>query len=383
MFSWIICLIFFLFELFLRSATGTYATEIMGAYSLTKNGFSVFVGIYFISFGFMQIPAGLLVDRYGVKKLLLLSAFCSVLGTFLLAVSDQFYLALMARFIIGFSSSFIFLCLLMTIKHHFPKRFRGFFMGFSQSFGALGPLIAGAPLAQSQASWQHVMLICSLLALILFILFFFTDFLKPQIKKRQKTINPMKYVSIFMYSGSVYVALPMLSFFWGTLFFQDKGLSKELAAFLISFCWIGLAVGCPLLGKISDSIGQKKPVFLLASSLGIIASFLIVFAPAMPLLLGSLCFLLGIACSGQSLGFTYLADHAPEGHSGYLFGINNTGITTFDFIFPPLAGLVITRYGNFQLGLVIMPLLFLFSFLCAWLFVPSEKKAEAFKTRVM
>jgi MFS family permease len=145
-FIWLIAAIFFLYEFFLRTFVGSIAHQLIHDLHLNIEQFTLIGSAYYLAYGLMQIPVGILADKFGVKKVMIFSTLTCALSTFLFAHSHSFVEAVLGRFFMGFGSSFAFICLLVIVSNWFPKRFFGFFAGISQFIGTMGPALAGGPL---------------------------------------------------------------------------------------------------------------------------------------------------------------------------------------------------------------------------------------------
>ena len=126
-FIWLVATLFFLYEFFLRTFVGTLAYQIISELHLSLEEFSLLGTAYFISYSLMQIPVGILCEKFGVKKIAVIAAFICALSIFLFANSTTFEMAFFSRLIMGFGSSFAFICLLVVTLDCFPRKYFGFF----------------------------------------------------------------------------------------------------------------------------------------------------------------------------------------------------------------------------------------------------------------
>lgn len=145
-FIWSIAAFFFLYEFFLRTFLGSLEPQIIKALNLNATTFSLIGSVYYLTYGLMQIPVGIIVDKFGVKiTMVFASAICGI-SALVFASADSFALGMAGRLIMGFGSSFAFICLLVIAREWFPKKNFGLFAGLSQFVGTLGPILAGGPL---------------------------------------------------------------------------------------------------------------------------------------------------------------------------------------------------------------------------------------------
>jgi MFS family permease len=102
---------------------------------------------YFWGYTLMQIPAGLLVDRYGVKRVVLCSMAASSLGSAAFALAPNLIDVFAARLIVACGDALVFTALLKLVAQSFSDERFGFMSGISQVSGYVGGVMATTPLA--------------------------------------------------------------------------------------------------------------------------------------------------------------------------------------------------------------------------------------------
>lgn len=386
-FVWSIAILFFFYEFFLRIFLGTIATEVMTDLHLTIEQFSLIGAGYYITYGLMQTPVGILTERIGARTVL--SAACAIctLGVFWLAVSSSFLPAFFSRLLIGFGSSFAFVSLLILALNWFPKEFFGFLCGIALFLGSVGPMLAGAPLAYvSQllnGNWRLILLWIGSFGILLSVclaIFIRNNpkesreqiiFITPQESLIQKLFQLLKNGQVWLVlacTSALYVSLPLMAAYWGTTYLQTRGLDKTKAAFVISMIWIGYAIGSPLVGKLSDRIKRRKPFLVILSCLGLVVSSIILYTPVNQYgLFIFLFFLMGFSSAAQALAYAVTVEHTPEKLHSSALGLMNTATMLTAALIPSIASFLIqnslqsshsgflTR-SHFLEGLSLMPL---------------------------
>ena len=134
--------------------------------------------------------------------------------------------------------------------------------------------------------------------------------------------------------------------------------------------WIGLAIGCPFIGKCSEKYKRRRIFFIICSLLGVLSSLVILFSNITnKYYFILLFFLLGFSGSGASLSFAVITENAPKKLRATALGMNNTFIMGVASILPPLMTIIIRYYskGNeitlyaFEKGLNVIPVCFFIS----------------------
>ena len=85
----------------LRSITATLTPVLTNEFNLTAGNLGLLAGGYFLGFSLMQIPAGLLLDRYGPKKVVAYFLLIALVATISFAFAKSFAGLLISRFFIG------------------------------------------------------------------------------------------------------------------------------------------------------------------------------------------------------------------------------------------------------------------------------------------
>lgn len=389
---WGLAALFFLYEFFLRTFVGTVAHQIMTDLKLNAETFAIIGSAYYVAYGVMQVPVGILADKFGIKILLFFATIVCVISTFLFAHADGFVTAFISRLLMGFGSSFAFVCLLVIAVTWLPKQYFGFFAGISQFIGTMGPFLAGGPLltlmAKTNQDWRTTLgeIGAFGIALAILILLFVKNkprdgvqtliFLKQEVPLKVRLLrlakNKQAWVVAF-YSATTYVSMALLGAIWGTEYLRVRGLSQEIAASIISLAWLGYAIGCPLLGVLSDIAKRRKPTLIFCSLLGFFSTATLVFLPLQDShwAYAPLLFFLGVAASGQNVGFAAITEHSDLSTRATALGMNNGVITLFSAFIPPLASYFIflsagidndnLKPENFTLAFTIMPILYMVS----------------------
>ncbi len=379
---WLIAAAFFLYEFFLRTFVGTVAHQVIADLHLTAETFALLGTAYFGAYGLMQVPVGMLADKFGVKLIMIFATIICTVATFLFAHSTGFTTAFLSRFFMGFGSSFAFVCLLSVVLTWFPHKYFGFFAGLSQFIGTLGPLLAGGPLIaiiiKLHETWRMALMQIGFFGVILAVLILVIVKNKPKestkkvyflqrpeslyIQTKRLMSNPQVWM-IALFSATVYVSISLLSAVWGTDYLEAKGFTQETAAYMISIAWIGYAIGCPALGLFSDLLRRRKPALILSALLGLLSILLIIFYPFPNTYIFALAFFVfGIAAAGQNVGFAIISEQVTPKVRATALGLNNGMIGLFSAILPPLVSLLIILPANNNLSLL-TPHDFLWAFL--------------------
>ncbi|MBS0655772.1 MAG: MFS transporter [Verrucomicrobia bacterium] len=313
--------------------------------------------LFLIVYGTMQIPVGLIVDNIGLKKSLFVGALVCSIAAFGLACSYSYPVAVFYRMLMGFGASFGFICLLMAVNDWIPRRYSAIFIGLSQFIGTLGPMIAAGPLhvlaESSDISWRNIFFVLGYIGLA--VLALITIFVKNNKQHTERFVilrrpEKIKYSIMRLFSRQPwYIAIVSAGLFFtieylseneGRTFLSLKGCNVAFASYMVTLSWFGYALGCPILGLLSDLIQRRKSLLTLCALFGTLSIVTIVYSTNKNLLSISF-FILGVSASGQTIGFAIMAEQFKKQFIALGFGLNNAVITIIAAINAPAIGFVL------------------------------------------
>ncbi len=319
-FVWSLGCLFYFYEFLLQVSPGVMKAELSQSFNITAQSFGMVGGVYFYSYAFMQMPAGVLLDKLGPHKLLTLATLICAVSTLAFARTESFTTLLIARFCIGFGSAFAVVGTMKFAANRFSQRRFALLTGLMVAIGMAGAIGGEKPLAMmiNHFGWRESLNYLGLSGLLLAALIFAfakdstaPGFVKPPevtLSERLKDIyhslkrvvrNPQLWL-VASYGGLVYMSTPVFCGLWGVPFLKAKyAVDTELAATLTSLVFVGWIVGSPTWGLISDKIGQRKPPMIYGSIGAFIFISIVLYAP-LPnhTLVGLALFLFGFFSSG-------------------------------------------------------------------------------------
>jgi len=304
--------VFYVYDYFIQVAPSVMTHQLMRSFSIGAGGLGALSACFYYSYTVMQIPAGLLLDRMGARVLVTLAVLCSAIGITLFGVTYDFAIAGVARFIVGLASSFSFISVLFLISRWFAHRHFAMAAGLVQLAGCVGSLFGLVPLAilVNAIGWRRSMVLTGLITFGFSFLFwiFIRDGKKPRAKKTiatprsewQRLKYLMKKNQIWWVAACGFmswVPVAIIGALWGVPYFMKVyGLTNSAAGRLCSLFWVGLGIGSPLMGWISNRLRNRRAPFTSCFVMGVIGSILILDASIVPLwLIGFALILLGLS----------------------------------------------------------------------------------------
>lgn len=364
---------FFLFEFVTRIEPSLATQSIERFYHLSDTRFGTFASLFFWVYAPMQIVVGLLLDRYGARRFVVLGSLACATGVLLFMATDHVLIGQTGRMLTGFGASFAFVAALWLVNHWFaPERF-AFLSSSVNAVGMLGTAVGGVALSSliSSAGWRSVFLATGGVGVVLFVLalLFLREPPSPAntgssalathvgqslaaVAVNSRTwaiaiIGLLYYVPVNVYGG-----------LWGTTeLVRNHHVSPVTAETLVSLIFWGIAAGSVFGGWLSDRIGHRKYLVFFGAMFTGLAYAGVLYLSGPIWFEGALLFAAGFFGGPQMLTFVM----AKEGQENRLVGtvvafVNMIGIVGA-LIFQPLVGYLADLTGsNFQLALTIVPL---------------------------
>jgi MFS family permease len=338
--AWVAVSLFYFYQYILRVSPGVMSIELRQTFKLTAEEFSSLGAIYLYAYSFLQIPLGFILDRIGVKRVILFSIFICLSGTLLFALAHQIWMLQAGRFLIGIGSAPAFICALKIVSDFLPPKVRGLLMGATLSIGTIGALLSGHVLVSILESWgwQNSLFFCAgfggliLLIALLFIPSSISALPSESLPrghfyKGLKSIFQQKEILIYAITAvGVYTPLCILADLWGTIFLIEKfNLGRAQSAQLSLYMYGGLTIGSLLIPWISAKIGRLRET-IQGCAIGLMFALLVLLY-VKTISLGQLTLLLtiiGVLCGAEMVCFTGASQYASSTYSGLTLGIVNT-----------------------------------------------------------
>lgn len=350
----------FFSEYFGRVAPSVMVYELMSTFRVSHLELGTLSASFYIAYIGMQLPVGVLVDKFGPHRLLYSTAILCSLGTLLFALSNHILFAQLGRFIFGFGAAFAFVGTLKLASVWFPARRFGLLVGITQALGMLGAFVGAAPMsyAVSQFGWRTTLVMVAAIFLVLALLIKWIVRDKPdnfqdddvtknsdqQLLVTLKIIlrNPQTWF-IAIYVGFVFVPTAAFAEFWGVTFLVNTyHISTEFAALAVGLIFIGWGVGGPLMGCLSDYIKCRRPIMFASSLVGFLLIGVVLYIPALPIPVLFSCLLLyGLSNTGVAIGYAASAEINPRHTTGTSVAFANMASVMIGALLQPVIGWLI------------------------------------------
>ncbi len=348
-FAWTAAAVFFFYAFVLRVSPGVMVGELMAEFQVGGAIFGTLSSLYFYTYAPLQLPAGMLMDRYGARRLITAAVALAALGAAFFAVAPTLETAYLARLLIGFGSGFSFVGALTVSTQLFPPARFAMMAGLLQGLGILGGIAGQAPLgiAVEYLTWRGAVGLLAVLGVVL------TAVAWIAIRDRagpSASGSPMAGLRLVAANRETWLCAvfglamtaPMLAFggLWAVPFIMTThGLERPGAGSLASLLFLGWGLGAPVNGWISDRLGRRKSPMLAFALVATLAMAAIVGLHGLSLTTtGVLFFINGFASCSMILCFAAVREHNPPGTTGAAYGLVNTFVVGSGAVFQPLIG---------------------------------------------
>jgi MFS family permease len=348
--GWATGALFFFYAWILRVAPSVMIDELMRDFAVGAAAIGNLSAFYFYGYAGMQIPVGLLMDRFGPRRLMTVAAAGCAAGCVLFALATSLWSLSLGRFVIGATAAFSLVGAMTVAGQWFPPARFALLSGLAMMLGMAGGVFGQAPLRLlvDRLGWQQASLALAAGGVVLALAAAAT------VRDGSRAAGGLRQVM----AGLVQVGRnrqtwliaiagmgttgPLLGFagLWGVPFLTlTQGVDRTAAAGVTSMVFIGWGVGAPVVGWFSDRIGRRKPPFVVGLMLSAAAMAGLAWAPGLPLWAVSvLCFLCGFGGAGQIVGFAAVRELNPPAAAGAALGFVNAVVTGAGALYQPLLG---------------------------------------------
>ncbi|MEJ7634935.1 MFS transporter [Aeromicrobium sp.] len=340
---WIVALLVYMLAVFHRSSLAVAGLAATERFDISAAQLATFTMLQLLVYAGMQIPVGLLVDRFGPRRVLLTGAVTLTLAQVGFAFADTYAWALIARVFVGIGDAMTFICVLRLVNTWFAPRRVPLVTQLTGVTGQLGAIIAAVPmtLALRELGWTRSYLLAASLgvALTIAMLIFVRD--GPELRsargaalslggvRRSLTASwaqPGTRLGFWMHFSTQFSATTF-GLLWGYPFFvRGEGRSEQVAGLLLTLMVVAVMSAGPVLGwAITRHPWHRSTIVI-----GIITTIVMVWTvvlvwpgPAPLALLVLLVVVMGVGGPASMIGFDLARTSNPADRLGSATAIVN------------------------------------------------------------
>ena len=342
---WIVGVLVYLLAVFHRSSLAVAGLAATDRFDINAAQLATFTMLQLLVYALMQIPVGLLVDRFGPRNVLLVGAVLLTLAQTGFAFADSYIPALVARVFVGMGDAMTFICVLRLVNSWFGPRRIPLVTQLTGVIGQAGAIIAAIPMtfALGNLGWTKAYLFAASLGIVLIIALLVVvhdapgsrslrgPSLTPAEIRRSLAMSwehPGTRLGFWMHFSTQFSATT-LGLLWGYPFFvRGEGTSKEVAGLLLTIMVVAVISAGPVLGwRITVRPWHRSTIVL-----GIVSAIVVVWTVVLswpgnaPLwLLVLLVVVTGVGGPASMIGFDLGRTSNPPNRLASATGIINQG----------------------------------------------------------
>lgn len=399
---WLICAIaaiFYCYAYFLRISPSVMMGGLMQNLHINATQFGTLAAFYYYAYTPMQLPVGLIIDRFGARVVLFTACLFAVLGLFVFIHADTLAGAALGRFMIGFGASFSYITVLKLGTLWLPPNRFAIVAGSTTSFGMIAAAISDKYLAGfvQAVGYKEALFSALFVGVLLSVVIFLVvrnrpsggrfqqheDLTFSELLKSMLQILKMPQMWLIGLIGLLlYLPASVFLDVWGISYLESVyGMTSGQATTAVSMVFLGWIISSPLIGAFSDFIGLRRLPLLLAAMGAFICVSIIFYMPNLSITtVYGVFFVFGLFCGSHPLCFSLGKENNPKHLTGTATAVTNTIIMAGGVIFQPVVGwlldyhakgavdakgLAVYSASDFTFALSIMPIAMLLSvFLC-------------------
>lgn len=380
---------FYAFGFFLRVSPSVMVDELMMDFAVTAGAVGGLSASYFYAYAGLQLPIGVMLDRWGSRRSFILAAVLGAGGGVLFASAHTVFAAHVGRLLLGAGSGVAWVGCLKLASLWFPLRRFPLLSGLGLTLGMAGAMLGQAPLAVlvTSVGWRGAMwgaaLVAALFAMALarmpadedaphFNAPAGPDLVTTSVMAGIRQVMSSRQTWFAALYGSL-MTVPMLGFatLWGVPYLVARfGISRPAAGAAASLVLVGWALGAPAYGWWSARSGQRRSLMILGAAVNLATITSAVYLPGLGFVeVAILLFLNGLGSGSMPLCFTVARSHQPAHLAASTFGFANMLVIGLAAVVQPLIGTImdatwtggmeggsrVYELGSHHAGLAVLP----------------------------
>ncbi|WP_442600053.1 MFS transporter [Neobacillus sp. D3-1R] len=347
-----------------RTAPGLITEQVMLDFHVTATTIGLLTSIQFFVYTGLQIPMGIMADRYGPNFFLIIGAILTGVGTIIYSLGTHEFVLFFARILTGTGDATIWVNMVLILCQWFNAKEFTRLIGIAAMTGSLGFLVATVPFSVliDLVGWRAAFLSSGILLTLCGIFLYFvllkkpkqTFFIQVETQQREKILPLLRRIfstrqawALFLcHFGLVGTYVGFISS-WGVPYGMNVyEMTRTDASQLTMIGLIGALIGAPLAGWISSQLGALKRPYIVVHLISFLtwSVFLLMKGNPPLYLLFTLFFIIGLAYGANALTFATVRQTFPLKESGIVSGFANTGGFLSAVLLPIIFGKILDHF---------------------------------------
>ncbi|MFT6583119.1 MAG: MFS family permease [Alphaproteobacteria bacterium] len=336
---------------FYRSVNAIIAPQLVSEIELDAGDLGLLTSAYFFAFAAIQLPLGVMLDRFGPRRVQAALLLCAAAGAFIFAIGETRMILMLGRALIGLGVAGGLMASFKAITLWYPQERWPLANGCFMAMGGLGAMAATAPmeLALTITDWRGIFVGLAIATIVVSVIIFTMvperngqtppAALRDQIKGVRKICTNSAFWRLAPLAMTTLAANMAIQTLWAGPWFRDVGgLDRDGVAsglFILAFT---MTLGFVCTGMTADFLSRRGVSLKLITGCGLtlflIAQALVVFRADVTGIM--IWVLFGLTMNVAVLIYPQLCAHFPLSHTGRV----NTSVNLLVF-----GGVFATQYG--------------------------------------
>ena len=313
-----------------RSTNAVLAPYLSNDLNLNAEQLGLITSAYFLTFGLFQLPLGVLLDKFGARKVQSILFLIAAIGAILFSLGNGVWSLVTARGLIGLGVSGALMAAFKAFAVWFPKERLPLLIGLFMSAGGMGAIVASTPLemALQITDWRGVYLFIGIVTIFVGILIFFIVPEKQENNYNEKSLPVLKVLKHIYTSYAFWRIGPLSGIaggtglailgLWAGPWLSDIGkFNKNEIANILFISTIMMTIGTTSLGIITDYLRKFN-----ISPVGVMGGALFVFIIPLTIITFGIMpkaiwpwVVLSITSLAATLAYAGLSQHFPTSYA--------------------------------------------------------------------
>jgi len=359
------------YQFILQSSTSVMIPMLMKQFNVTETGIGFLTSSYFYAYLLLQVPGGMLIDRFGARIVLFFSMLLISITCFMFAHAQTLMSAEISRLLMGAVTAPCVAGALYIAANWFPLNRFAILVGLTEMLAALGAALgqSGLAVAVTHIGWREALTLCAIIGALLTGLTFLIVRNRPNQQQRQSLRvepslagrannnvfknfmaalrNPQIWL-LGLFGGLSFAFIAAFAGLWAVPTLQGiYGVNLEVAAMGSSMIFLGTAIGAPILGWLADRTRQRRLIMFIVTSINLLLALTFVAVPLPLWLVFIVLMMMGFLASVYVLAFAMVREITDTNVRGSAMGFTNMmAILIGAPLLQPLIGFILKRHEH-------------------------------------
>jgi MFS family permease len=377
--AWFVVTLFVVYSFCLNTAAAVFSEAIKNSLHVSNLGVSIAVGAFIVGFAVMQIPAGYLLDKYNARYIVSIGVLLLALGNIIISFSTNVVLFSLSNLIQGIGASFAFIAAGVIISQWFPQKIFPILFGLTQTLSCVLAALIHYTFSVELAThtWNEIYQILAVCGSILFLLTIV--FVKSPVSDgKQRGVSLMESLAMVLKNKEIWLCAIAATTSFGTLLAYasfwylnvQKFYSVQMldAVIISGMIFVGIGIGTPILGWISNRMKSRKLVIHVSLCIGTMFLLMCLYLPHYQIqtlsIIKVISLITGFLLSGSMLFYTIVSEISSDNTRGVALSVTNTGVFLFNTLLMFIPYMFVTNSSSmFFTYLWVLPFFIIISIL--------------------